>query len=38
MIGAIMFTKQARQVGGGGGGWGCDPPGVTLQRILLKEL
>ena len=25
-------TKQARQV------WGCDPPGVTQQRMLLKEL
>ena len=32
MIGAI----QARQSGGGGGG--RDPPGVTLQRMLLKEL
>ena len=30
-------TKQARQIGGGGGGV-HDPPGVTLQRMLLKEL
>ena len=34
MIGAfyVYDTKQAR---GGGGG---DPPGVTLQRMLLKGL
>ena len=39
MIGEIMLTKLARQVWGGRGeGGGRDPPGVTLQRMLLKEL
>ena len=40
---ANYVIKQARQVwgkggGGGGGGGGHDPPGITLQRMLLKEL
>ena len=30
-------TKQARQLDRSGGGV-HDPPGVTLQRMLLKEL
>ena len=37
----MIWAIQARQSGGGGGGgggWGRDPPGVTLQRMLLKEL
>ena len=39
MIGAIMLlSKLDRPGGGGGGGGGHDPPGVTLQRMLLKEL
>ena len=37
MIGAIMLLSKL-DTGGGGGGGGRDPPGVTLQRILLKEL
>ena len=36
MIGAIMLLSKVDT--GGGGGGGRDPPGVTLQRILLKEL
>ena len=44
MIGAIMLPSKLDKSGGGGGGWGVgggggrDPPGVTLQRMLLKEL
>ena len=36
MIGAIMLLSKLDT--GGWGGGGRDPPGVTLQRILLKEL
>ena len=35
MIGAIMLLSKLDRSGGGGG---HDPPGATLQRILLKEL
>ena len=33
MIGVIMLLSKLDT-----GGGGRDPPGVTLQRILLKEL
>ena len=42
MIGAIMLLSKLHKSGGvgcwWGGGGGHDPPGVTLQRMLLKEL
>ena len=39
MIGAIMLLSKLDGGGGGGGGvCVCDPPGVTLERMLLKEL
>ena len=34
MIGAIMLLSKLD----GEGGCVCDPPGVTLERMLLKEL
>ena len=37
MIGAIMLLSKLDRSGGGGGGV-HDPPGLTLQRMLLKEL
>ena len=33
-----MLLSKLDSWGGGGGGGGRDPSGVTLQRMLLKEL
>ena len=34
----FMILSKLGVGGGGGGGGGGDPPGVTLQRMLLKGL
>ena len=39
MVGAIMLLSKLDKSGGGGGGcWWGGSPGVTHQRMLLKEL
>ena len=41
MMGEIMLLSKLYRSGGGrggGGGGGHDLPGVTVQRMLLKEL